>query len=144
MQDTVLLVDDNPVQVATRQLVLSQAGIPVQVATSASSALALLRTPALGTQIKTVVTDHIDTFVPEGIRLKSGRVLEADIVVTATGLRLLAFGGIRPHVDGRPVELSEQFMWRGAMITGLPNFAVCIGYTNASWTLRADLSSRLV
>jgi len=59
LQDTVLLVDDNPVQVATRQLVLSQAGIPVQVATSASSALALLRTPALGTQIKTVVTDHI-------------------------------------------------------------------------------------
>ncbi|MDT3396776.1 NAD(P)/FAD-dependent oxidoreductase [Streptomyces sp. B1866] len=91
-----------------------------------------------------VVTDHIDTFVPEGIRLKSGRVLEADVVVTATGLKLLAFGGIGPSVDGVPVKLSEQFVWRGAMLTGVPNFAVCIGYTNASWTLRADLSSRLV
>ncbi|MFI9030234.1 flavin-containing monooxygenase [Streptomyces sp. NPDC053560] len=91
-----------------------------------------------------VVTDHIDSFVPEGIRLKSGKVLEADVVVTATGLQLLAFGGIAPRVDGRPVELSRQFVWRGAMMTGVPNFAVCIGYTNASWTLRADLTSRLV
>ena len=91
-----------------------------------------------------VVTDHIDTFVPEGIRLSSGRVLEADVVVAATGLELLAFGGIAPSVDGDTVTLSEEFVWQGAMITGLPNFAVCIGYTNASWTLRADLSSRLV
>ncbi|MFD3459133.1 flavin-containing monooxygenase [Nocardia fluminea] len=91
-----------------------------------------------------VVTDHIDTFVPEGIRLKSGRILEADIVVTATGLQLLAFGGIAPKVDGETVNLSDQFVWQGAMLTGVPNFAVCIGYTNASWTLRADLSSRLV
>ena len=91
-----------------------------------------------------VVTDHVDRFVPEGVRLRSGRVLEADVVVSATGLRLLAFGGIAPSIDGTPVDLSEQFVWRGAMVTGLPNFAVCIGYTNASWTLRADLSSRLV
>ncbi|MEV8017001.1 NAD(P)/FAD-dependent oxidoreductase [Streptomyces sp. NPDC086554] len=91
-----------------------------------------------------IVTDHIDRFVPEGIRLKSGRVLEADVVVTATGLQLLAFGGISPSVDGQPVELKRQFVWRGAMLTGVPNFAVCIGYTNASWTLRADLTSRLV
>ena len=91
-----------------------------------------------------VVTDHIETFVPEGIRLKSGRVLPADVVITATGLRLLAFGGITPSVDGVPVSLSEQFVWQGAMLTGVPNFAVCIGYTNASWTLRADLTSRLV
>ncbi len=91
-----------------------------------------------------VVTDTIDGFVPEGVRLTSGRVLEADLVVTATGLQLLAFGGITPSVDGSPVELSEQFVWQGAMMTGVPNFAVCIGYTNASWTLRADLSSRLV
>ncbi|MET9027353.1 NAD(P)/FAD-dependent oxidoreductase [Nocardia sp. NPDC004168] len=91
-----------------------------------------------------VVTDHIDSFVPEGIRLKSGRVLEADVVITATGLRLLAFGGIAPSVDGVRVDLSEQFVWQGAMLTGVPNFAVCIGYTNASWTLRADLTSRLV
>ncbi|MEV2224245.1 NAD(P)/FAD-dependent oxidoreductase [Nocardia vinacea] len=91
-----------------------------------------------------VVTDHIESFVPEGIRLKSGRILEADIVVTATGLQLLAFGGIAPQVDGAAVNLSEQFVWQGAMLTGVPNFAVCIGYTNASWTLRADLTSRLV
>ncbi|MEU2034057.1 flavin-containing monooxygenase [Nocardia amamiensis] len=91
-----------------------------------------------------VVTDHIDAFVPEGIRLKSGRVLEADVVVTATGLQLRAFGGISPSVDGARVDLSEQFVWQGTMITGVPNFAVCIGYTNASWTLRADLTSRLV
>ena len=91
-----------------------------------------------------IVTDTIDSFVPEGIRLSSGRVLEADVVVTATGLQLLAFGGIGPSVDGEEVELSEQFVWQGAMMTGVPNFAVCIGYTNASWTLRADLSHRLV
>ncbi|MFI1917488.1 flavin-containing monooxygenase [Nocardia sp. NPDC020380] len=91
-----------------------------------------------------VVTDHIETFVPEGIRLKSGRVLEADIVITATGLQLLAFGGIGLTVDGAPVDLSEQFVWQGTMLTGVPNFAVCVGYTNASWTLRADLTSRLV
>ncbi|GAB2564236.1 flavin-containing monooxygenase [Nocardia heshunensis] len=91
-----------------------------------------------------VVTDHIETFVPEGIRLKSGRVLEADIVITATGLQLLAFGGIDLVVDGAPVTLSDEFVWQGTMISGVPNFAVCIGYTNASWTLRADLTSRLV
>ncbi|WP_433593033.1 flavin-containing monooxygenase [Nocardia sp. CA-145437] len=91
-----------------------------------------------------VVTDHIETFVPEGIRLKSGPVIEADVVVTATGLQLLAFGGIDLVVDGTPVALSEQFVWQGTMLTGVPNFAVCIGYTNASWTLRADLTSRLV
>ncbi|WP_067863753.1 flavin-containing monooxygenase [Nocardia shimofusensis] len=91
-----------------------------------------------------VVTDHIARFVPGGIVLTSGEVLEADIIVTATGLRLLAFGGIAPQVDGVPVPLAEQFVWQGAMLTGVPNFAVCIGYTNASWTLRADLTSRLV
>lgn len=91
-----------------------------------------------------VVTDTIDTFVPEGIRLTSGRVLEADVVVPATGLQLLTFGGIDLRVDGGRVDVSEQFVWQGAMVTGLPNFAFCIGYTNASWTLRADLTSRLV
>lgn len=99
---------------------------------------------ALKTGKAEVVTDHIDAFVPEGIRLKSGQVLDADIVVTATGLQLLAFGGLEPSVDGERVELSEQFVWQGAMLTGVPNFAMCVGYTNASWTLRADLTSRLV
>jgi cation diffusion facilitator CzcD-associated flavoprotein CzcO len=91
-----------------------------------------------------VVTDHVDTFLPEGIRLASGSLLEADVVVMATGLKLLAFGGIRPSVDGQPVDLPDLFVWQGTMLTELPNFAVCIGYTNASWTLRGDLSSRLV
>ena len=91
-----------------------------------------------------VVTDSIAEFVPAGIRLRSGRTLDADIVVTATGLRLLALGGVTLRVDGRCVALSDQFVWRGAMITGLPNFAMCMGYPNASWTLRADLTSRLV
>jgi CheY-like chemotaxis protein len=87
LQDTVLLVDDNPVQVATRQLVLSQAGIPVQVATSASSALALLRTPALGTQIKTVVTDHImpETSGAEFVRMLRKVNPEVPVIVV-TGL----------------------------------------------------------
>ena len=91
-----------------------------------------------------VVTDVIDTFEPEGVRLASGKLLEADVVVTATGLRLRLFGGAQPSVDGVPVAIPEQFVWRGALLTGLPNFAVCVGYTNASWTLRADLTSRLV
>ncbi|MFG2970430.1 flavin-containing monooxygenase [Streptomyces sp. NPDC048288] len=91
-----------------------------------------------------VVTDRIETFVPEGVRLRSGRTLPADIVVTATGLRLLPLGGVAFTVDGRLLDLPGQFVWRGAMLTGAPNLAFCIGYTNASWTLRADLSSRLV
>jgi cation diffusion facilitator CzcD-associated flavoprotein CzcO len=91
-----------------------------------------------------VVTDHIDRFVPEGIRLRSGRVLEADLVVMATGLKVLIGGGIQPSVDGEKVDLHRQFLWQGAMLTGLPNYALAIGYINASWTLRADLSSRLV
>lgn len=91
-----------------------------------------------------VVTDHIDRFVPEGIRLKSGKVLEADIVVPATGLKIQLFGGVVPTVDGEAVDVHNNFVWQGCMLTGLPNFALCVGYTNASWTLRGDLTSRLV
>jgi cation diffusion facilitator CzcD-associated flavoprotein CzcO len=91
-----------------------------------------------------VVTAQIERFVPEGIRLTSGEVLPADIIVTATGLKLLLNGGVEPTVDGAPVDLPTQFVLLGAMITGLPNFAIAVGYTNASWTLRADLTSRLV
>jgi monooxygenase len=91
-----------------------------------------------------VVTDHIDTFVSEGIQLKSGKVLEADIVIPATGLKIQLFGGIKPTVDGAAVDLHENFVWQGCMLTGMPNFALCVGYTNASWTLRGDLTSRLV
>ncbi|GAA2871539.1 monooxygenase flavin-binding family protein [Actinoplanes cyaneus] len=91
-----------------------------------------------------VVTDHIDTFVPEGIRLRSGKVLEADLVVSATGLSLQAVGGIRVSLDGTPIEIGQQAAYRGMMLSGVPNFAYCIGYVNASWTLRADLSHRYV
>ena len=88
-----------------------------------------------------VVTDHIERFTPRGIRLKSGEELEADVVVSATGLKLLALGGVRFEVDGEPVALPERMAYRGMMISGLPNLALAIGYTNASWTLKVDLGS---
>jgi cation diffusion facilitator CzcD-associated flavoprotein CzcO len=91
-----------------------------------------------------VVTDRIETFTESGIRLESGRELEADIIVSATGLELLACGGIRPSVDGQEVDPHSTHMYRGFMLSDVPNFAVCLGYTNASWTLRADLVSKSV
>ncbi|WP_072690317.1 flavin-containing monooxygenase [Rhodococcus marinonascens] len=86
-----------------------------------------------------IVTDHIDTFTDTGITLKSGGDLDADIVVTATGLNLLAFGGMTLAVDGRDIDLSETMAYKGMMLSGVPNFAFVVGYTNASWTLKADL-----
>lgn len=91
-----------------------------------------------------VVTGHIDRFVPEGVRLTDGRVLEADIVVTATGLRLQLFGGAQVSVDGAPVDMARRFAYRGLMLAGVPNVTMTVGYVNASWTLRADLVSRYV
>ena len=91
-----------------------------------------------------VVTDHIDTFTPTGIRLASGEELEADLVVTATGLSLLAFGGIALSVDGVDVHLPDTMAYQGMLLSGVPNFAYVIGYTNASWTLKADLVSEYV
>ena len=88
-----------------------------------------------------VVTDTIAGFTGDGLRLESGAELKADIVVTATGLRLLAFGGTELEVDGRPVRLPETMAYKGMMLSGVPNFAFTIGYTNASWTLKADLVS---
>jgi monooxygenase len=92
----------------------------------------------------TIVTDHIDAFIEEGIRLKSGRTLPADIIVTATGLKLKAFGGIRFSVDGVVLDLGKTYSYNGVMLGNVPNMAFCVGYTNASWTLRADLSSVFV
>ncbi len=86
-----------------------------------------------------VVTDTIDHFTENGIKLASGQELEADIVVTATGLNLLAFGGIDLQVDGRHIELSDELAYKGMMLSGIPNFAFAVGYTNASWTLKVDL-----
>jgi cation diffusion facilitator CzcD-associated flavoprotein CzcO len=88
-----------------------------------------------------VVTDRIVNFTEKALVLGSGDELEADIVVTATGLRLLALGGMELAVDGQPVRLPETMAYKGMMLSGVPNFAFTIGYTNASWTLKADLVS---
>ena len=86
-----------------------------------------------------LVTDHIDHFTETGIALKSGKQLDADVVVTATGLNLVAFGHVDLKVDGREVELTDTMAYKGMMLTDIPNFAFVVGYTNASWTLKADL-----
>lgn len=91
-----------------------------------------------------LVTDQIETFTEHGIRLQSGEQLDADIVVSATGLQMLALGGIQLTVDGAPVNPGQAFTYKGVMLSNVPNFAFSIGYTNASWTLRADLASTFV
>jgi cation diffusion facilitator CzcD-associated flavoprotein CzcO len=91
-----------------------------------------------------VVTDHIETFTETGIRLKSGAELPADVVVTATGLVLVPLGGVQLQVDGRQVEPSKTFIYKGMMYSDVPNLASVFGYTNASWTLKADLVSEYV
>jgi cation diffusion facilitator CzcD-associated flavoprotein CzcO len=91
-----------------------------------------------------VVTDTIDAFTETGLRLSSGEVLEADLIVTATGLALVPCGGIRLTVDERAIELGDALVYKGMMLSDVPNLAWCVGYTNASWTLRADLASRQV
>ncbi len=88
-----------------------------------------------------VVTDHIEEFTADGITLKSGQHLKADIVVTATGLNLLAFGGSTLKVDGKEVQLSEKVSYKGMMISDVPNMVTIMGYTNSSWTLKSDLVS---
>src|SRR3954451_3006161 len=86
-----------------------------------------------------VVTDSIDRFTPEGIRLASGGVLEADVIVTATGLNIIPFGRMALAVDGAEVDLPETTVYKSMMLSGVPNFAFAIGYVNASWTLKVDL-----
>jgi cation diffusion facilitator CzcD-associated flavoprotein CzcO len=86
-----------------------------------------------------VVTDEIARFSEKGVQLKSGREVEADIVVTATGLVLQAFGGVQLSVDGRSVIPGETLSYKGVMMSDVPNFASVFGYVNASWTLKADL-----
>ncbi|MFF0813646.1 flavin-containing monooxygenase [Rhodococcus sp. NPDC003318] len=87
-----------------------------------------------------VVTDTVESFTPSGIRLGSGAELAADVVVTATGLELLPLGGIEFEVDGVPVDVSRSLAYKAMMLDGVPNLAFCIGYTNASWTLKCDLT----
>jgi cation diffusion facilitator CzcD-associated flavoprotein CzcO len=86
-----------------------------------------------------VVTGHIETFTEAGVLLKDGRELPADIIVTATGLNVQALGGITLTVDGEPVSVPERFVYKGMMLSGVPNFAFVFGYTNASWTLKVGL-----
>ncbi|CAA9496385.1 MAG: Monooxygenase, flavin-binding family [uncultured Sphingomonadaceae bacterium] len=91
-----------------------------------------------------VVTDHIERFTPDGIRLKSGKELPADVIVAATGLKLQLLAGVRFSLDGRPVKLPDQLMYKGMMFSDVPNLAFCFGYTNASWTLKSDLTCEYV
>ncbi len=91
-----------------------------------------------------VVTDTIDRFTADGIKLTSGRELPADIIVTATGLNLQLFGGAAVTLDGQPVDLTTKMAYKGMMLSGLPNMVYTVGYTNASWTLKADLVSEFV
>ncbi len=91
-----------------------------------------------------VVTSAIDSFTETGLQLADGRHLDADIVITATGLNLLAFGGIEFVVDGREVNVADTIGYKGLMLSGIPNFAFAVGYTNASWTLKADLVAEYV
>jgi cation diffusion facilitator CzcD-associated flavoprotein CzcO len=91
-----------------------------------------------------VETDHIETFDETGIRLGSGKHLDADIIVSATGLDLLFLAGMKTIVDGRAIDFSQTFGYKGVMFSGVPNLAAAFGYTNASWTLKADLTSEYV
>ncbi|MDF2446815.1 MAG: FAD-containing monooxygenase EthA [Moraxellaceae bacterium] len=91
-----------------------------------------------------VVTDHIDHFTETGIQLKSGQHLDADIIITATGLDLQMMGGMDVRVDGQPYNPGEKMYYKGVMFEDLPNFGMTFGYTNASWTLKADLTSEYI
>lgn len=88
-----------------------------------------------------VVTDTIERFTPKGIRLASGQELEADIIVTATGLKLNALGDVQVSVDGEPVQLGERMAYKGMMLSDIPNCILTFGYTNSSWTLKAELTA---
>jgi cation diffusion facilitator CzcD-associated flavoprotein CzcO len=91
-----------------------------------------------------IVTDHIERFDATGIQLKSGEHLDADIIVTATGLNLVVLGNIDVSVDGETVNPAECFSYEAMMMSGVPNSAAVFGYVNASWTLRADLIAEFV
>ena len=99
---------------------------------------------AIGEGSVTVVTDHVERFTPEGVEVRSGAHLDADIIVPATGLELLFLGGIELFVDGEKVDPAERFAYKGLMLEGVPNMAMAVGYTNASWTLKADLTADFV
>jgi cation diffusion facilitator CzcD-associated flavoprotein CzcO len=89
-----------------------------------------------------VVTDHVDRFTADGIVLKSGKILPADIVVSATGLDMQLLSGMEVRVDGVRINFADVFAYKGMMYSGVPNLASTFGYTNASWTLKADLTAQ--
>ncbi len=91
-----------------------------------------------------VVTDHIETFTETGLELRSGKTLEADLIVMATGLKLLLLGAVQLTVDGQPIEIGKTLNYRGTMLSDVPNLAIALGYTNASWTLKCDLVCEFV
>ncbi len=91
-----------------------------------------------------IVTDHIDRFTADGIRLQSGKELKADIVISATGLKLVVAGEVAVSVDGRAIRWADTMSYKGMMFSGVPNFGSIFGYTNASWTLKADLAAEFV
>lgn len=95
---------------------------------------------AIGSGRAEVVTDRIETFTEDGLLLESGTELAADVIITATGLELVFAGGVELAVDGEPVDLPGRLTYKGMMLSDVPNFAVAIGYTNASWTLKAELT----
>ena len=99
---------------------------------------------ALSAGTASIVTDRIERFTERGVLLESGTELEADVIVTATGLNLLALGGIEISLDGRPIDLGRTIGYKGMMLSGIPNLALTLGYTNASWTLKADLVAEYI
>ena len=99
---------------------------------------------ALRAERASIVTDRIETFTERGIRLESGDELEADLVITATGLNLVPLAGVEMTVDGERVELPEKMTYKGMMLNDVPNLAFAVGYTNASWTLKCELTCEYV
>jgi cation diffusion facilitator CzcD-associated flavoprotein CzcO len=95
---------------------------------------------ALSNGSASIVTDQIDTFTETGIRLASGAELEAEIIVTATGLNMRAFGNLELSTDGVAVDIASRMVYKGIMLSDVPNLAFGFGYTNASWTLKIDLT----
>ena len=91
-----------------------------------------------------VVTGAVETFTDKGVRLTDGTELPADLIVTATGLAMVTLGEVAVDVDGAPFDSGRAGVYKGMMFSGVPNLAWCVGYINASWTLRADLTSRYV
>ena len=91
-----------------------------------------------------VITDHIEKFVPSGIKLKSGKTIDADLIITATGLNLELCSNISLKVDNKEINLADTVTYKGMMFSGIPNLVSTFGYTNASWTLGADLTSEYV